>query len=164
MSLHLWQNVNKLSTKAMLRMDVPPRPDPAGNKWLPDFIVSPLRASVSPTLPFPPCTLDRRQWISGSSHSESPCFSLTQPQYTSSPPSILLTSSTTRSAAQNKLLAIEKLYQLIVTSAESCIVTPTSEEQKEKVAKLVQREERRRREEKVKRGGKKESRRKGNWD
>ena len=42
------QNVNKLSTKAMLRMDVPPRPDAAGNKWLPDFALAPLRGSVSP--------------------------------------------------------------------------------------------------------------------
>jgi hypothetical protein len=41
------QNVNKLSTKAMLRMDIPPKPDASGNAWLPEFVFPTLRQSVS---------------------------------------------------------------------------------------------------------------------
>ena len=143
--------MNKLSTKAMLRMDVPPKPDASGNIWLPEFVNGPLRRSVSQREAF---------------HTYLQLIRLRtcQPYYTSSPPSILLTASTTRSAAQNKIQAVEKLHELLVGAASGCIVTPTSEEQKQRVASLVRQEDRRRKDAKMKRGDKKVSRKKGNWD
>jgi peptidyl-tRNA hydrolase ICT1 len=143
------QNVNKLNTKASLRLSL----DKAKSSgWLPGFVISELVKTVRSTT----SVVKVRKEMADRN--------IPQPYFSATPPSLLISSSATRLAASNRADSIAKLHDVICTTAQSMIVKPTSDEQKSKVKDLIGRDAARRRAEKVKKSMKKDSRRKGGWD
>lgn len=121
------QNVNKLNTKANVRLELS-----QANGHAPD--------SLDPSHP--------RKWLTRDLVSR---IAKKSPYYVASDHSILVTSMRHRTQEANVQDALEKLHAHVLELAQEGLVGETSEEQKKRVRRLQEAEARRKKQNKIKR-------------